>query len=128
MKDSEPETTCEGPIGRAHLIVQKDYYRLMKAEKHVENDIRLKQKQCIGGNFPVPLIKPETERRKDLHSLVLNKEVPADFLYAIEKVVRMRTNQGRFGLDHSETVNYEIEKISRRKDNHMNWLAYKEKA
>ena len=30
-------------------------------------------------------------------------------LYLIDKVVRIRGNNGRFGVDHSEILNYELE-------------------
>jgi hypothetical protein len=39
-------------------------------------------------------------------------ETPAlteDKMYLIDKVVRMRGKQGRFGVDHSEILNYELE-------------------
>jgi len=32
-----------------------------------------------------------------------------DQLYLIDKVVRMRGKDGRFGVDHSEILNYELE-------------------
>jgi hypothetical protein len=38
----------------------------------------------------------------------------------IDKVVRMRGRQGRFGLDHSEIMNFEIELANKPRDDHMN--------
>ena len=46
-------------------------------------------------------------------------------MYLIDKVVRMRGKQGRFGVDHSEILNYELEQANLQRDNHMNLLAYK---
>ena len=43
----------------------------------------------------------------------------------IDKVVRMRGRHGRFGCDHSELLNYEIEQTNQARDDHMNWLVYK---
>jgi hypothetical protein len=50
-----------------------------------------------------------------------------DKMYLIDKVVRMRGKQGRFGVDHSEILNYELELANRERDDHMNHLVYKEK-
>lgn len=36
-------------------------------------------------------------------------QVPDKSLYMIDKVVRMRGQHGRFGIDHSELLNYELE-------------------
>lgn len=43
----------------------------------------------------------------------------------IDKVVRLRTQLGRFGLDHSELLNYEKELYNKSKVDYMNWLVYK---
>jgi len=43
----------------------------------------------------------------------------------IDKVVRMRSQYGRFGIDHSELLNYELEQTNKPRDDHMNWLVYK---
>ena len=45
--------------------------------------------------------------------------------YMIDKVVRMRAMQGRFGVDHSEILNYEFEMANKARDDHMNMLVYK---
>ena len=52
-------------------------------------------------------------------------EIPEHRLYMIEKVVRMRGQHGRFGIDHSELLNYELEQTNKVRDDHMNWLVYK---
>lgn len=49
-----------------------------------------------------------------------------DRLYLIDKVVRMRGKEGRFGVDHSEILNYELELANKARDEHMNLLVYKD--
>lgn len=51
--------------------------------------------------------------------------ISEDKLYLIDKVVRMRGKSGRFGVDHSEILNYELELANRQRDEHMNLLVYK---
>lgn len=53
--------------------------------------------------------------------------ITEDKLYLIDKVVRMRGKNGRFGVDHSEILNYELELANRARDDHMNHLVYKDK-
>ena len=43
----------------------------------------------------------------------------------IDKVVRLRGKQGRFGVDHSEILNYEFELANKERSDHMNRLVYK---
>jgi hypothetical protein len=40
-------------------------------------------------------------------------------------VVRARGKAGRFGVDHSELLNYELDETNKDRDHHMNWLVYK---
>lgn len=52
-------------------------------------------------------------------------------MYMIDKVVRMRMSDrhrvapGRFGIDHSELLNFELHKTNKERDDHMNQLVYK---
>ena len=46
----------------------------------------------------------------------------------IDKVVRMRSQHGRFGIDHSELLNYELEQTNKARDDYMNLLVYKDEA
>lgn len=39
----------------------------------------------------------------------------------------MRARTGRFGVDHSEILNYELEMANKPRDEHMNTLVYKVK-
>jgi len=43
----------------------------------------------------------------------------------IDKVVRLRAMEGKFGVDHSEILNYEFEMANKARDDHMNYLVYK---
>jgi hypothetical protein len=38
----------------------------------------------------------------------------------------MRVLQGRFGVDHSEILNYEYELANKERNDHMNTLVYKD--
>lgn len=51
--------------------------------------------------------------------------ITEDRLYLIDKVVRIRGCNGRFGVDHSEILNYELELANKQRDEHMNQLVYK---
>ena len=55
-----------------------------------------------------------------------NPALTEDKLYLIDKVVRMRGKDGRFGVDHSEILNYELELANKLRDEHMNHLVYNE--
>lgn len=45
----------------------------------------------------------------------------------IDKVARQRAKQGRFGVDHSEILNFEFELANKTRSDHMNFLVYKDK-
>ena len=55
-------------------------------------------------------------------------QIPEARLYMIDKVVRMRGQHGRFGIDHSELINYELEQTNKQRDDYMNKLVYKKDA
>ena len=55
-------------------------------------------------------------------------QIPENRLYMIDKVVRMRSQHGRFGIDHSELLNYELEQTNKARDDYMNLLVYKDDA
>ena len=40
----------------------------------------------------------------------------------------MRGQHGRFGIDHSELINYELEQTNKTRDDYMNLLVYKTEA
>ena len=43
----------------------------------------------------------------------------------IDKVARIRAQRGRFGVDHSEILNYEFEVANKHRSDYMNRLVYK---
>jgi len=45
-----------------------------------------------------------------------NPSITEDKLYLIDKVVRMRGKDGRYGVDHSEILNYELELANKQRD------------
>lgn len=53
-----------------------------------------------------------------------NPNITEDQLYLVDKVVRQRGTKGRFGVDHSEILNYELELANKARDKHMNQLVY----
>lgn len=55
-----------------------------------------------------------------------NPDLTSDKLYMIDKVVRMRGLKGRFGVDHSEILNFEFEVANKDRLDHMNKLVYKD--
>jgi hypothetical protein len=54
-----------------------------------------------------------------------NPELPNHKIYMIDKVARMRAKEGRFGVDHSEILNFEFELANKNRSDHMNQLVYK---
>ena len=46
-------------------------------------------------------------------------------MYMIDKVVRLRGKEGKFGLDHSEIMNFELEVANKPRADHLNSLVYK---
>jgi hypothetical protein len=43
----------------------------------------------------------------------------------IDKAVRMRAIKGRYGVDHSEILNWEFELANKPRSDHINLLVYK---
>ena len=44
----------------------------------------------------------------------------------IDKAVRLRALQGRYGVDHSEVLKFEFEQAIKARQDHMNMLVYKD--
>lgn len=92
-------------VGRKHNIVDKDYFRAMNVEKLVEKNLSVQKgmhKQSASMNkfkSKSQLIMEEFER----------PQISSEKEYMIDKVVRMRGKLGRFGVDHSEILNFEFE-------------------
>lgn len=55
-----------------------------------------------------------------------NPEISSHKLYMIDKVARVRAKEGRFGVDHSEILNFEFELANKNRSDHMNQLVYKD--
>ena len=75
------------------------------------------------------LLEKKNSKYKEVGEVISDSYARAEItdskLYMIDKVVRMRTQHGRFGIDHSELLNYELEQTNKPRDDHMNWLVYK---
>lgn len=82
--------------------------------------------------MPEPMINLKSCKYQEPTEVIRHQyargEVPSDRLYMIDKVVRMRGLHGRFGIDHSELLNFEIDQTNKGRDEHMNWLVYKDDA
>lgn len=77
-----------------------------------------------------PKKAPASKQKFKTRSQILIEEyrkpsVPKEKLYVIDKVVRMRALQGRYGVDHSEVLNYEFEIANKDRADHMNTLVYR---
>jgi len=93
--------------------VQKDFYRLMKSEKNVDKHLK-KKKDNEFGRAPVKTpLEIKNAKFKSVGEVISEQytraAIPEHRLYMIDKVVRMRGQHGRFGIDHSELLNYELE-------------------
>jgi hypothetical protein len=100
--------------------VDKDYFKDMNTYKLVYNQSpksQAKSKIVKPNQKYLPVSQQIIDEYKDPH-------IPIDKLYMIDKVVRMRGLQGRFGLDHSEIMNYEFEQANKEREDHMNYLVY----
>jgi len=109
--------TASRSLGRQHSIVDKDYYRMMQTQKILEKR---------GPNKAESLQKFKS-RAQLLVEEYAEPSLPREQMYMIDKVVRMRGLQGRYGVDHSEILNYEFEMANKQRQDHMNLLVYKGK-
>ncbi|CDW89305.1 UNKNOWN [Stylonychia lemnae] len=92
----------------------------MKTHKQVEKHFQKKKAD--------PIIQSQ-HKFKSRSQLIMEEfqqpELPDEKIYMIDKVVRMRGKQGRFGVDHSEILNFEFEMANKYRSDHMNRLVYK---
>lgn len=116
-------------FNRKHAIVQKDFYRGMKADTIVTKHIEKKKGSEMGRAPKQTLLEQKNLSFKTpgevISDVYARSALPESRLYMIDKVVRMRGQHGRFGIDHSELLNYELEQTNKPRDDHMNWLVYK---
>ena len=98
----------------------------MKSEKNVERHLK-KKKEAEFGRAPIKTsLDIKNARFKSVGEVISEQytraNIPESRMYIIDKVVRMRGQHGRFGIDHSELLNYELEQTNKPRDDHMNWL------
>lgn len=114
---------------RSHNIVPKDFYRGLKHFNQVEKSFV----QTTDGKVKVQKSK-STERgirkyksKTDLIFQAYKKpQLSPEKEYLIDKVVRTRGLQGRYGIDHSEQLAIDQELVNRDKDDYLHKLVYKE--
>ena len=82
-------------------------------DNQVQKDLKLKECKNQGKASPEPLTNLKNSKYKEVTEIIRHQynrcEVPQNRLYMIDKVARMRCLHGRFGIDHSELLNYEID-------------------
>ena len=98
--------------GKAHNIVDKDVYRLMQTDKVVAKSKLVKKPAGVKSHLEYNNNKYKT-RSQLIMEQYENPTITEDKMYLIDKVVRMRGRNGRFGVDHSEILNYELELANR---------------
>lgn len=116
---------------RKHTIVKSDYYRLLGSETKVDRDRRVRSAIKQNGVVPESSTQQSHYKYMNMKEAVARQfaraEVPADRIYMIDKVARMRVLHARFGIDHSEMFNFEIEQANKARDQHQEWLVNKTK-
>ena len=115
-----------------HHIVQKDYYRHMKTDKLVSKHMEKQKAKEMGRATNKSILDIKNSRYQPIGEVISEQyarsQIPENRLYMIDKVVRMRSQHGRFGIDHSELLNYELEQTNKPRDDYMNLLVYKDDA
>ena len=115
-----------------HHIVQKDYYRHMKTDKLVGQHLAKQKAKEMGRANNKSILDIKNTRYQPIGEVISEQyarsQIPENRLYMIDKVVRMRSQHGRFGIDHSELLNYELEQTNKMRDDYMNLLVYKDEA
>ena len=101
----------------------------MKAQKGIDKHADKQKSQEFGRCPKRSLLNVNNSQYKTMTDVIIDQfqraEIPEDQIYMIDKVVRMRGQHGRFGIDHSELLNYELHQTNKERDDHMNWLVYK---
>ena len=119
-------------FAKGHHVVQKDYYRHMKSDKLVRKHEEVKKAKQMGRAPNKTLLETKNMKYKQIGEVISEQyarsQIPEGRLYMIDKVVRMRGQHGRFGIDHSELLNYELEQTNKTRDDYMNLLVYKSEA
>lgn len=104
----------------------------MKDQKIVTKALEKKKSQELGRVPPKTLLDIKNSKYKNIGQVISEQyarsQLPESSIYMIDKVVRMRGQHGRFGIDHSELLNYELEQTNKPRDDYMNLLVYKGEA
>jgi len=104
----------------------------LKADKIVSKHKEKKQALEMGRAPPKTLLDIKNNKYKHIGEVISEQysrsQLPESRLYMIDKVVRMRGQHGRFGIDHSELLNFELEQTNKERDEYMNLLVYKAEA
>jgi hypothetical protein len=90
-------------------------FRLLKEDKTIQNSNLIKKPSGVK-----TILDHNNCKYKSRSQLIMeqysNPSITEDKLYLIDKVVRMRGKDGRFGVDHSEILNYELELANKQRD------------
>lgn len=132
MKSSSSRRPESANYAKGHRFVQKDYYRHMKSDKIVKKHLDAKKAKEMGRAPNKTLLETKNAKYQQIGQVISEQyarsQIPESRLYMIDKVVRMRGQHGRFGIDHSELLNYELEQTNKPRDDYMNMLVYKSEA
>lgn len=95
-------------FGKSHQVFEKDVFRVMKDEHILDKSNLIPKPAGV-----TPLVEYASQKYKPRSQLIMeqyqNPVVTEDQLYLIDKVARKRAKDGRFGVDHSEILIYELE-------------------
>ena len=88
---TRPKST---PHAKAHRIVHKDYYRLMKSEKNADKHFTKKRESEYGRSAPRSSLAIKNAQFKSIGEVISEQytraAIPESRMYMIDKVVRMR--------------------------------------
>ena len=118
---------AEASFNKGHHIFSKDMIRIIDENHNVYNSHLVHKPSGVVSNLDFNNNKYKT-RSQLIMDQYANPNITEDKMYLIDKVVRMRGKDGRFGVDHSEILNYELELANQQRDQHMNHLVYKDDA
>lgn len=111
---------------QGHNFVQKDFYRVHFNDIDIRKALEHKKSSGFGHCPKKSILERNNAKYKQISDLIIQEferaEIPESRLYQIDKVVRSRGQEGRFGIDHSELLNYELELANKLRDDHINWM------
>ena len=102
-------------FGKTHAVFEKDVYRVLRDDQTVQKSSLVHK---TSGQRTI--LDHNNAKYKSRSQLIMenyqNPAVTEDMLYLIDKVARLRCKDGRFGVDHSEILNYELELANKQRD------------